>query len=63
MFDFKDFEKQHSRIMSFAWIGTVIGFLLSLLLIGAVAYGCYELVSYVLEHGLKGLVEVIWNGS
>jgi len=56
-------EKQTNRIFNLAFIGSVFSIILSLGLILALAYGCYELVSYVLDHGLKGLVNIIWNGA
>lgn len=58
-----DFEKRFNRTRKIVNIGFGIGVVLWIVGVSAMVYAGYQVFDAVQTHGLKSLVETVWEGQ
>jgi hypothetical protein len=58
-----NFDKKFNRTWNLAFINILISWGLLLTIIGFLIFGGIKLIDGVKEHGLKGVIERIWEGQ
>jgi hypothetical protein len=58
-----DIEQKITKVWKYAWINLFISWIFGLAVIALLAWGGIKLYKGVQTHGLKGVIEHVWEGG